>query len=90
MKLIAVEFEIIDLHTHPFLSQCTNICSHKEYCNRSNENNKKDLMNLGIVKIGGSVIGKPKGDGENDSVWEKIKACNNKVLNIYISNGLQV
>ena len=75
-----MEFEIIDFHTHPFLTSGTNICSHKDFCNMSAENTKKDLMNLGVSKICGSVIGLPAGITNKDSAWKRIKACNDEAL----------
>lgn len=75
-----MEFEIIDFHTHPFLTSGTNICSHKDFCNMSAENTKRDLMNLGVSKICGSVIGLPAGITNKDSAWKRIKACNDEAL----------
>ena len=75
-----MEFEIIDFHTHPFLTQDTNICSHKKFCNMSVENTKIDLMNLGISRICGSVIGTPQSITEKNTEWEKLRACNDEAL----------
>ena len=75
-----MEFEIIDFHTHPFLTQETNICSHKTFCNMSVENTKIDLMNLGISRICGSVIGTSQSITEKNTEWEKLRACNDEAL----------
>ncbi len=77
MKL---EYEIIDFHTHPFLSKETNICSHAEYCNMSANNTKQQLSDLGISRICGSVIGKRFESIDDRDVWENIKVCNDEAL----------
>ncbi len=77
-----MEYEIIDFHTHPFLSRGTNICSHIDYCDMSAENTKKDLMNLGINRICGSVIGTAQNILTANNTWSKIKACNNEALQL--------
>ena len=50
------KYKIIDFHTHPFLTDKTNICSHLEYANMSAKNTKRDFQKIGVVKICGSVI----------------------------------
>ncbi len=76
------EFEIIDFHTHPFMTRGTNICWHKDYCDMSPENTKRDLMALGISKICGSVIGDPEGTVREDDPWLRTKACNDEALRL--------
>ncbi len=49
------DFEIIDFHTHPFISREDNICNHIDNCNMSAENTKKDLQSIGISMICGCV-----------------------------------
>lgn len=71
-----MSFEIIDFHTHPFLSERTNICAHKDFCNMSAENTLNMFKTLGVSKICGSVI-----STEKDS-WDKIKANNDEVLKL--------
>ena len=51
-----MDYKIIDFHTHPFLTDKTNICSHLEYANMSAKNTKRDFQKIGVVKICGSVI----------------------------------
>ncbi len=74
------KFEIIDFHTHPFMSEHTNICSHKEHCNMTPENTKKLMDDLGISKICGSVIGSKPDRKETDTVWDVLKYFNNEAL----------
>lgn len=75
-----MDFEIIDFHTHPFLTPDENICSHKENCDMSPENTKRDMEALGISHIAGSLIssmsrGKlPK--------WEELQYDNNTALKL--------
>ncbi len=71
---MSLGYEIIDFHTHPFLSDRTNICSHKNYADMSSENTVKLMNELGVSQICGSVIGKVDGS------WEEVKACNDEAL----------
>lgn len=72
-----MDFEIIDFHTHPFMEEKNNICSHTEYCSMSADNTVEVFKGLGISKICGSVIG-----GANDNYWHKIKANNDEALKL--------
>ena len=72
-----MNFEIIDFHTHPFLRNDENICSHADYCNMNAENTIKDLKSIGISKICGSVIRRI----DNPS-WEDIKHLNDMALKL--------
>ena len=74
------KFERIDFHTHPFLREETNICSHKEYCNMSAENTLKTMTELGVSKICGSVIGDGKRIAPGGNTWSVIRACNDEAL----------
>ena len=74
-----MKFEIIDFHTHPFTENINNICAHKEYCNMSPENTMRDMKELGISKICGSVLCMSK-DYEND--WQAVKASNECALEL--------
>ena len=74
------KFEIIDFHTHPFLREETNICSHKEYCNMSAENTLKTMTELGVSKICGSVIGDGKRIAPGGNTWSVIRSCNDEAL----------
>jgi len=75
-----VKFEIIDFHTHPFITPEQNICSHKENCNMSAENSRSMFERFGVSKICGSVIANVKEDGA--PVWERIKANNDAALTL--------
>ncbi len=77
-----LEYEIIDFHTHPFMSRRTNICAHTDYCNMSAENTKELLLGLGISKICGAVIGKVIRPGDGADAWQEITACNNEALEL--------
>ncbi len=51
-----MSFEIIDFHTHPFLDDYSNICSHTEHCNMSVEGTRELFAQLGVSRICGSVL----------------------------------
>ena len=51
-----MDFEIIDFHTHPFVNERNNICSHTAYCNMSMDGTKKIFDNLRVSHICGSVL----------------------------------
>ncbi len=51
-----IDFEIIDFHTHPFLTNEDNICSHIPYCAMGVEETLKTLDELHITHFAGSVI----------------------------------
>ena len=73
-------FEIIDFHTHPFLSVEYSICWHNEYCNFSPNQTLKTLQSLGVKKICGSVLSNEvceKGRG-----WELVSKWNNHALQV--------
>ena len=75
-----MSFEIIDFHTHPFLEEKNNICSHKEFCGMSAENSLEIFRTLGVSKFCGSVV-----DTHNENhpdVWQKLRQCNDIALQI--------
>ena len=74
-------FEIIDFHTHPFVDEKTNICSHREFCNMSKDNTIDVFIKLGVSKICGSVIEKTLSIEQYG--WEKIKISNNTALELW-------
>lgn len=51
-----MSFEIIDFHTHPFIEQNKNICSHKAVLDMTYKTTLSLCKNLGVSKICGSVI----------------------------------
>lgn len=71
---------IIDFHTHPFLDDGTNICSHKKYCNMTADTTLQDYKKLGIEKICGSVIALPF-NHEGD-IWGQLVNANNIALQL--------
>ena len=52
------DFEIIDFHTHPFIHENNNICSHADYCNMSAEQTLGVLDRLGISVFCGVGLGR--------------------------------
>ena len=80
-----MDYEIIDFHTHPFLTNEYNICNHIQNCNMSAENTFKIMNRLGVSKICGSVI-KTGPLRENETWWDRVRTCNDEALklkNIY-------
>jgi predicted TIM-barrel fold metal-dependent hydrolase len=78
-------YRIIDFHAHPFATERSNICQHKEYCNMSIENSKRDLQNLGVEKICGSVIGFLSADKPYS--FDDIRAINDEALSLHKTYG---
>lgn len=74
-----MNFEIIDFHTHPFIDNKNNICSHTEYCNMSAEGTIDVFKKLGVSKICGSVIDNKT---QYANYWQKIKANNDEALKL--------
>ena len=62
MRCIALNFEIIDFHTHPFLLHEDNICYYKDIMNMSYESFAEDMAAAGVSRFAGSVIHKCPGD----------------------------
>ena len=69
------DFEIIDFHTHPFMTKDFNICNHIDYCHMSPQNTLNKAKELGITKICGSVI-KIADETEKNDWWGLVKKCN--------------
>jgi predicted TIM-barrel fold metal-dependent hydrolase len=65
-------FEIIDFHTHPFVDERNNICSHTAYCNMSIDGTKKLFDNLRVSHICGSVLTPRAYRSAYTNVWERI------------------
>ena len=74
-----MEFEIIDFHTHPFLSPLTNICNHPDVFNMDTDYTLSLMKELGVSKICGSVafVGE-----YGSSWWDKIKHNNDEALKL--------
>ena len=72
----ALDFEIIDFHTHPFLSAKENICSHAAHCGMGAEKTPGLFASLGIAKICGSVIRRPH------QSWDDIRRMNDNALRL--------
>ena len=73
-------FEIIDFHTHPFLTAEENICSHAEFCDMSWENTKRDMKKLGVSRIAGSVIS--AASRACVPAWETLRRDNDTALKL--------
>ena len=70
-----IGYEIIDFHTHPFIAEQNNICSHKKYCNMSPDDTLNVMSELNITHFCGSVIG-GKAEGDNAALAKMIKNNN--------------
>ena len=80
-----MNYEIIDFHTHPFFDPCQNICPHKEFCNMSAEQSRRDMLTLNITKICGSVL---RNFGqEKVTCWAQIKQANDDALTLKAMYG---
>lgn len=71
-----MNFEIIDFHTHPFISEEDNLCQHKDVLNMTCDTTYFDMKDAGISKFCGSVIKK------NTSDFSVIKNCNRDALKL--------
>ena len=71
--------EIIDFHTHPFIDDRTNICSHKKQISMSPEWTMDYLKGMGISKICGSVI---IIDDPPENGFEKTRMQNDMMLKL--------
>ena len=79
-------FNIIDFHTHPFMDEFNNICSHTAYCNMSADSTKKTFDGLGVSRICGSVLSTTSkiaaAERTYSSVWERISTDNETALKL--------
>lgn len=72
---------IIDFHTHPFLTQDSNICNHKTVIHMQPEDMPKTFAGLGVEKICGSAL--LLQDPKNPiPVWEQIRRSNDIALQL--------
>lgn len=67
-----MKYKIIDFHTHPYADMDTNICRYKDKFTFSPEEYKKQMQNLGIEKVCGSVLN----PAVKTSNWEDVKSLN--------------
>lgn len=75
-----MSFEIIDFHTHPFLTPDCNICRYKYFSDKiTARDTQRDLESLGISRICGSVISPYD---KNTFGWEDIKKANDIALEL--------
>ena len=72
-----MSFEIIDFHTHPFINERNNICSHINFCGMSVDNTREIFKSLEVSKICGSVI-----SFSQKHSWSDIQANNDEALKL--------
>lgn len=77
-------FEIIDFHTHPFLSESYNICNHKKVLRDMSAENTLSLMRaLGVNKICGAVVSVDSMGGPSyENHWQRISDWNLQALEL--------
>ena len=85
-----MSFEIIDFHTHPFITEDNNICNHKHLCGMSADNTYEVFEKLGVSKICGTVICGDKREGE--TAWDRIRRNNDTALKLrdYYKDGFYI
>ncbi len=71
-----MDFEIIDFHTHPFLTSDENICSHAAHCDMGADKTAGFFAQLGISRICGSVLRRPV------QSWTDIRRANDDALRL--------
>ena len=73
-------FDIIDFHTHPFLTSQTNICNYPEANDMSPQYTKELMTHLGVSRICGSVV---QVDSHPEGDLGKIRDNNNEALKLW-------
>ena len=74
-----MSFDVIDFHTHPFLTAAQNICDHREACGMSPESTLSGMRSLGVSVFCGSVIAKRPADA-GPVGWAELRALNDTAL----------
>lgn len=74
-----MQSEIIDFHTHPFISKKDNICNYPEAFDMSPEYTKDLMTSLGVTHICGTVITM---ETENNDFFQKIKNNNDEAVKL--------
>ena len=72
--------EIIDFHTHPFITRDFNICNHIDSCGMSAEQTRRDMLDMGVTTICGSPIWQTV--PRKDVPWETIRRTNEVALEL--------
>lgn len=75
-----MDFEIIDFHTHPFLTKEDFLCKHKDIIQMDADDTFELFKKLGISKICGSVV--YVGNDKYENNLEKIRDNNRKALEL--------
>jgi predicted TIM-barrel fold metal-dependent hydrolase len=79
-RILIMDFEIIDFHTHPFIEPASNVCRYKNYIqNITAQDTMDDLKKLGVSKICGSVV-LPFDKTNYD--WSSVKRLNEIALEL--------
>ena len=74
-----MEFEIIDFHTHPFITRDENVCLYVE--NEDKDHTLAIMKRNNVSKFCGSVISqKPKTE---ETIWEHMALCNKHALELF-------
>ncbi|MCI9360940.1 MAG: amidohydrolase [Hungatella sp.] len=73
--------DIIDFHTHPYLTQEENSCMYREGFSLEPEEAKEDLLRAGIGRISGSVI-RPRSKFDRKLGFSQIKELNDSALRL--------
>ena len=73
--------DIIDFHTHPYLTQEENACMYREGFSLEPEEAKEDLLQAGIGRICGSVI-RPRNKFDRRLGFSQIQKLNDSALRL--------
>ena len=71
-----MSFEIIDFHTHPFISDEDNLCMHKDVMPLTWETTHSEMKKAGISRFCGSVIRR------NAPTFDVLRNCNRDALKL--------
>ncbi len=77
--MASVEYEIIDFHTHPFLTAESNICAHQERCKMDVDETLRVMDELNISRFCGSVI-RVGMNGSDEELAQKMRLNNDEAL----------
>ena len=77
---LAREYNIIDMHIHPYTSDEQNICNYQGLLKLTKDDIKKDMYRAGISRYAGSVLDASKRGKAYSEDFSIIKKCNDTVL----------
>ena len=78
--MVPTQYEVFDFHTHPFLNDSQNICSHKECFPMDAAYTREVMEHLGVSRIAGSVVIHQTKDSPVD--WAFMRAQNDAALQL--------